>query len=79
VFATSLTDLYAGSAFAGVMDTTTNFLKSTKAGNQTESAYWLKLVQQTLSDVQYSIESAILILSLDGFHCDTFIANHAEL
>ncbi len=62
VFAPSEHNSYAGMTFAGVYDSLENFLLARNTGKIEGAKYWLKQIRLSISVIQYSLESAILIL-----------------
>ena len=67
VFSRSIHDPYTGKTFSGVRDSVEYYYKALKNGDKKDAAEWLKTIHMCLTEIQYSLESAIIVLNLDGF------------
>lgn len=84
VFATSIDNNYEGVSFAGIADSANAYIKAGDEAGKRKWLAILRvthplplpipllpialLLQESITDVQYGIESAILTLDLSGFH-----------
>jgi hypothetical protein len=64
LFATSIHDQYSGVLCAGVYDSVEYYFKTNDANQKN---LWLKSIEVTLSELQYAVESAILLLDLTDY------------
>uniref|UniRef100_A0A914V839 Uncharacterized protein n=1 Tax=Plectus sambesii TaxID=2011161 RepID=A0A914V839_9BILA len=64
MFATSIHDQYSGVLCAGVYDSAEYYFEST---NDIQRSAWLKSIQVTLSELQFAVESAILLLKVTDY------------
>uniref|UniRef100_A0A914XCD2 Uncharacterized protein n=1 Tax=Plectus sambesii TaxID=2011161 RepID=A0A914XCD2_9BILA len=67
VFATSLENSYEGVIFAGVVDPIARAGQAFAANDYPRMKLQIIQARRSLSELQYAIESAILLLQLDGF------------
>jgi N-acetylated-alpha-linked acidic dipeptidase len=67
VFSKSLNDDYAGVTFSGILDPIAEWQHSVAANDQARAAHWAFTARYGISKLQYAIESAILVLNLDGY------------
>lgn len=65
VFSVSEHDIYSGVTFALILDPAVEFANS--AGNETAQQYWLETIRLGFTKLNYAIESATLVLEIDGF------------
>lgn len=68
IFSSSRLDEYGGVIFASVMDPIIKLKNAYLRGDFDDQKKWMKNVKLALMNVQYCIESAILILNLEGFY-----------
>ncbi len=62
VFAPNAHNSYEGMTFAGVKDSAKSYREAKKLKNSGQMNYWMKYIRIALTSVQYSIESATLLL-----------------
>uniref|UniRef100_A0A914XW32 Uncharacterized protein n=1 Tax=Plectus sambesii TaxID=2011161 RepID=A0A914XW32_9BILA len=67
IFAKSVNDDYAGVTFAGILDPLANWQHSVQSNDADAAAHWATTTRYGISKLQYAIESAILVLTLDGY------------
>uniref|UniRef100_A0A914WEP1 Transferrin receptor-like dimerisation domain-containing protein n=1 Tax=Plectus sambesii TaxID=2011161 RepID=A0A914WEP1_9BILA len=67
LFAASLHDKYSGTMCAGVLDSVGNYMDAKKANDANKADLWLERISITISELQYAIESAILVLDLNSY------------
>lgn len=65
---TNIPSDYGNSLFAGIMDPALQWQNETIFGNSNTANYWLKNLKIGLTKLHYAIESAILIMNIDGFY-----------
>ncbi len=65
IFSSSIHNSYAGVTFAGITDSAEYYLEGKASGNATAMGHWLKQTRLGITVLQYSIESAILVLNLN--------------
>ena len=64
VFASSIYDRYSGVSFSGVVDSLEYYFTAKVENNQTQATYWQKQILSCISVIQYSLESAIMLLQM---------------
>lgn len=67
LFATSIHDHYSGTMGAGVYDSVEYYFDAVHDGNVTQQQFWLQRIEVTISELQYGVESAILLIDTSDY------------
>lgn len=59
---------YGNLLFGGILDPALQWRNALIIGNISKANYWIKMMKIGLAKLHYSIESAILILDMDGYY-----------
>uniref|UniRef100_A0A914VRS2 Peptidase M28 domain-containing protein n=1 Tax=Plectus sambesii TaxID=2011161 RepID=A0A914VRS2_9BILA len=67
LFATSIHDHYSGTMGAGVYDSVEYYLAAVQNNDVTQQKFWLQRIEITISELQYGVESAILLMDIADY------------
>lgn len=68
IFTTSYHNEYGAAGFAGIIDPAVEWRNEMAHGNSKKAKHWLETVKIGLTKLQYAIESATLVLSIEGYY-----------
>jgi hypothetical protein len=60
-------DQYSGTLGAGIHDAVEYYFDALLDNNNTQKLFWLDRIEMTISELQYGVESAILLLDITGY------------